>query len=357
MYGDHWDNFMDSLNRESNIPISTLSWHDFLNSLEPESNHQSNTLLQRLASIENTPDIYWYPGSSNDLTPLLLDVPNSPLQRRLFRMNGESEEPPLLLWMSTNYDGLEFFPDYSQLGKPLKLHFDEIWKEYRGTATLGRRKERYKLPGNGKLTLFTAIIKNQWQGIHDREEEGDEYLVCFSPCDSLFLLKKIFSKYNFHLFFVALISQDGFALHKEGFNQYKLPDYIKCINGVGPVDFWAIDIYGQREDHPGEYIGGPINWGWPPSRLFGRPGVSYLREPRPYRIGSNWSKIVWDIDYSDPTRAYFEELSYSEWLYTKHKATVRAKRNVPKTKAELIALEIDEIFANRLIKRVRGSGL
>ncbi|SJM93175.1 hypothetical protein CRENPOLYSF2_3120002 [Crenothrix polyspora] len=292
-----------------------MYWHDFLNSLESESIDPDITLLLRLASMQTTPDIYWYPGSGTDLTPLLLDVPNNPLQRRLFRVNQESEERPLLLWMNDNHYTLEYFPDQSLLGKFLPPSFREIWKEYGASVTLGKHKECYRLPGRRKLTLFTAIVKNQGQGIHDREE-GDEYLVCFSSCNSVFLLHEIFIKYNFHLFFVALIAQDlfghrekGFSRHKEGFCQYLLPNLI--INGSKrEVDFWAIDIYGQDEEVMAfmglgeyEYIGGPINWGWPPSRLFGRPGVSYLREQRPYRFETNWSKTFSDTPL---TKLHFE---------------------------------------------------
>lgn len=269
-----------------------MDWKDFLNNLKPETNHQGSLLLESLSSLQTIPDIFWYPGSGKDLVPLLLDVPNNPTHERLYRINQESNEKPLLFWMNDYSDYLKDFPEDNLLGQELVTQYDELWKAYDATATIGKNRERYRIINrNVKITLFTVNIRHQVKGIHAREETSDEYLVCFSSCDSELLLENVFVSYSFHLSVVALIKQGGFSCQRENLDQYKdLPDRVaKFKEKIGLVDFWITDSRGQSGKEPAahvlreyEYIGGILRWGWSPARLYGRPGC-YSCEKRKMR--------------------------------------------------------------------------
>jgi hypothetical protein len=287
-----------------------MDWTNFLSNLQPETEHQGNTLLKELLTFQTSPDIFWYPGSGRDLVPLLLDVPNNPTRKRLYRVNQKSEEKPFLYWMNDYYEGFRRFPEDNLLGKKLEPGYGdgygELWQEYNASVSIGKNRERYLIKNNWAdentmITLFTANVRNWEQSnhTHTRKKTGDEYLVCFSPCDSELLLEKIFAPHNFQLSMVALIAQGAFSMQRGGFNQYvDLPDrVIELKEHVGIVDFWCIDQHGQRypERVPTagslreyEYIGGPLSWGYPPSRLYGRPGVLYSRETRLVRVGRGW---------------------------------------------------------------------
>jgi len=278
-----------------------MNWTDFLSNLQPETSHQGSILLEKLSSFQTAPDIFWYPGSGRDLVPLLLDVPDNPTRRRLCRVNQEIQEKPFLYWMNDYCESLNDFPEDSLLGQDLVPKYSELWKEYDAAVSVGKNRERYRFEENIIITLFTANVRNREQGIHDREKTGDEYLVCFSSCDSELLLEKIFAPYRFHLSIVALIAQGGFSGQRRDFNQYTdVPDRVaKLEKQIGAVDFWVIDLYGQNDEkmptarslREYEYIGGPLPWGWPPARLYGRPDIFYSHEKREYRAGRSWRNI------------------------------------------------------------------
>jgi len=274
-----------------------MDWTHFLKGLQPNTHYQGNALLARLSSFQTAPDVFWYPGSGRDLTPLLLDVPNNPIRRRLYRTDQECEGKPFLYWMNDYCGDLEDFPEVNLLGNELVPEYGNLWNEYNSTVSIGEKKECYRFDRDVMITLFTANVKNREQGGHARKETGDEYLVCFSSCDSELLLRKIFQPYCCHLSIVALIRQGGFSGQRDGFGQYvDLPDRVtEFEEQVGKVDFWCIDSQGQNEELPiapalqeYEYIGGPLPWGWRPARLYGRPGVFYSRERRSCRVGKSW---------------------------------------------------------------------
>jgi len=289
-----------------------MDWTNFLSNLKPVNNHQGRILLDRISNFPTAsdmlklpccptaPDIFWYPGSGKDMVPLLLDVPNNPTNRRLYRINQKSEEKPLLFWMNDYCESLKDFPDDSLLGQELVPEYRKLWEEYGGTISIGKNKESYLFDDNITITLFTANVRNKSEGIHSREETGDEYLICFSSCDTDLLLRKIFAPYRFHLSMIALIKQNSHASQGRRFAPYTdLPDRMaKLEKKMGPVDFWVIDRYGQNDEMPTakslgeyEYIGGPLPWGWSPARLYGRLGISYSRENRPCRRDSSWRNL------------------------------------------------------------------
>ncbi len=277
-----------------------MDWKNFLKDLRPEIINRETSLLEKLSRFESAPDLFWYPGSGKDFVPLLLDVPHNPTGRRLYRTDSEPEEKPVLFWMNDHDRSLKDFPDYGLLGKSFSPPYEELWKTYDAEISLGSRKEIYRFNKDITITLFSAKVKNRNQGAHDRSESGDEYLICFSPCDSEQLFEEVFAPYRFHLAFVALIAQGGFSKQRSGFNQYiDLPNRVTDLkNYVGAVDFWCIDLYGQKREMPAapslqeyEYIGGPLPWGWPPSRLYGRAGIQYSRERRPHRVGNSWRNL------------------------------------------------------------------
>lgn len=275
-----------------------MDWKNFLSKLQPETEHQGDTLLKKLSAFQTSPDIFWYPGSGQDLVPLLLDVPNNPTHRRLYRVNQEPEEKPLLYWMNDHSKSLSHFPEDGSLGKELAPQYSGLWKEYNATVSISKNREHYRFDENIMITLFAANVSNREQGVHTRRDTGDEYLVCFSYCDSELLLEKIFAPYSLHLSIIALIKQGGFSGQREDFDQYvDLPNKVtKLKKQVGIVDFWCIDLYGQNNEkmpiarslREYKYIGGPLPWGWPPARLYGRPGISYSRETRTCRVGKSW---------------------------------------------------------------------
>lgn len=278
-----------------------MNWTNFMNNLQPDTSNQGRILLDRLSIFQSAPDIFWYPGSGQDLVPLLLDVPNNPTHRRLCRIDQKSQEKPFLYWMNDCSKILNDFPGDSLLGQELVPEYSELWEEYNATVSIGKSRERYLFKGNITITLFTANVKNQEQGIHNREKTGDEYLVCFSTCDSESLLENIFAPYCFHLSIIALIKQGGFSGQRSGFNQYRdLPNRVVNLEKqVGAVDFWVIDLYGQDDEKMPDvqclskykYIGGPLRWGWPPARLYGKSGIVYSHEKRVCRVGRSWRNI------------------------------------------------------------------
>ncbi len=275
-----------------------MNWNDFLNGLKPKNEHQESVLLEKLKNFPSSPDIFWYPGSGKDMVPLLLDVPNNPTHRRLYRINQSPKEKPFLYWMNDYCENLNDFPEDHLLGQKLVPEYNDLWEENASTVVIGKNKEQYRFDNNITITLFTACVKNQIEGKHSRGETGDEYLICFSSCESERLLKKVFAPYHFHLSIIALIRQGAFSGQRSNFHSYtNLPDsVVKLEEKIGIVNFWAIDLYGQNDEKMPlakslseyEYIGGPLKWGWPPARLYGRPGISYSRENRSERKGTSW---------------------------------------------------------------------
>ncbi len=267
-----------------------MSLKDILRNVRPADDQQERKLLARIIDNENDFLLHWYPGSGRDFTPLILDVPNNPIRKRLLRVNsGESEDRILL--MNDYSRSYEKFIYDDELNGIIKSDYRELWDEYGAIAFWGRRKEVYTFAEH-IITLFTVVVKNSGQGIHDRPMYGDEYIVLFIHSKTEDLLP-IFSKYDIRVSVVFLIKQGGFS--GQTFGHYeKLAEKLKYW-GLGLGDYWVIDKCGVddnkrpvcKELEQFVYVGGPMKWGWPPARIYGR-GDDYVRERRVCRIGNSW---------------------------------------------------------------------
>jgi len=268
-----------------------MSLKDFLCDVRPAAVQQERKLLAYIIDNENDLLLHWYPGSGRDFTPLILDVPNNSIGKRLFRVNsGESEDRILLM---NDYSPLyEKFVGDDDLNGPIKSDYHEFWGEYGAVASWGGRKEIYTFAEH-VITLFTVVVKNSGQGIHDRPLSGDEYVVLFINSVTADLLP-IFSEYDIRLGAVFLIKQGGLSGQKIFGHYEKLADKLKGW-GLGLGDYWVIDRYGIDDSKRPVckdldqfvYVGGPMKWGWPPARIYGR-GNNYVRKRRACRIGKSW---------------------------------------------------------------------
>lgn len=247
-------------------------------------------MLYFMKNINFVPEIYWYPGSGNDMSPLLLDVPNNPTGRRLLRMGEKAnEKPTILLWMNDYAELFNDFPNKLSLNKCIESNYSELWHRYNTRGVFGAYKEVYYL-GSKKFTLFSVNIRNADQGLHNRPPQGDNYIVLFSHFKSEDLLKDVFIKYKLRINTVALIKQGGFS--GQTFGHYEnLPTRLKeQQNNIGLIDYWIIDSQGfSIEGGPvckdlAEYecIGGPVPWGWRETRIYGRKSVQYERKKTIY---------------------------------------------------------------------------
>lgn len=275
-----------------------MSLMNFIAELQAtECGDNSSKMLDYLKEINFDPEIYWYPGSGNDMSPLLFDVPNNPTGRRLLRMREQiNEKTPILLWMNDYAESLNDFPSEKQLNSEIKSDYNKLWSLYKTKGSFGAYKEACSL-GSMEFTLFSVNIKNVDQGLHSRPPQGDDYIVLFSHLKSEDLLKDVFLKYEIHINTVALIKQGGFSGQTIGHYE-QLPTMLKeQQKKIGLIDYWIIDSQGV--DSKGspvcndlaeyEYIGGPVPWGWNMARIYGRKSIQYKREKRPFRIGKSWS--------------------------------------------------------------------
>lgn len=274
-----------------------MSFGDLLRNLRPRTPGQESRLLDLLTGACPSIDLFWYPGSGRDLTPLLFDVPNNPSGRRILRTNKPNEQRPVLLWMNDYSGEYEHFPPAETLGREHVPRYSDLWGQYGTVARVGNLKEVYELDPGIPLTLFTVTLRNRPGGSHFRGDTGDEYLVVFSHCDSELLLEQAFIKYGITISTVALIRQGGFSGQRRSFSHYAdVPIRIQeARQHVGQVDYWVIDAAGQEGRVPSapalsdyEYVGGPLKWGWVPTRIFARADSAYVREPRPCRFGRSW---------------------------------------------------------------------
>jgi hypothetical protein len=285
-----------------NLDTTASSWGNFIDNLTALSPSKP-VLRDCLSKMDASPDIYWYPGSGTDLSPLILDVPNNPTGERLYRINDSDSDrkKPILLWMNDYSSHQPTFPrpgpmgiHYSRGSAALKWEYfgDDKWRgwsRYDTKIEVSHHQERYLFRNQIAITLFTVTVRNQHQGPHTRPAHGDRYLVVYSNCASHELLQHVLLPYALRPRCVALIRQGGFSgqLHYE---QYiDLPSWLSERSSElgGPVDLYVIDAYGQdlhfKRPLCGaiahyDYRGGPVPWGWPPCRAFGRPGLNYRRE-------------------------------------------------------------------------------
>jgi hypothetical protein len=252
-----------------------MSFNDFIAALTPVENpisHHNQELLDQLRNLN--PEIYWYPGSGKDYTPLMLDAPNNPTGRRLFR-NNASDDHPLLLWM-TDINGMD--PRYG-------LGYQSVEELYSSAASVHPKiKIEQYMCGDIYVLLFAAHVRNSNQGKYSRPADGDDYIVIFTGCDAIDNFHSIFEKYNIDISVISLIKQKN--LYKD------VPEIVRNSKVVNDVDFWIVDQSGVDDlinTFPElQYIGGPVPWGRVAARLFARNSVNYNREDRMDRIGNSW---------------------------------------------------------------------
>jgi hypothetical protein len=193
----------------------------------------------------------------------------------------------LLLWMNDSADMCADFPDSDILGRECVQQYPELWSKYGSHARFGAAREIY-MCGDIKICLFTVTVMNLPNRSQSRGERGDEYLVCFSYCDSEKLFKKIFVKHRLHVSRIALIKQGGLSGQRRGFDQYvDLPKMVVMhADSVGEVNSWVLDTQGLAgtgvpragvlKSH--KRIGRPLDWGWSPARIYVSDTVASLRE-------------------------------------------------------------------------------
>ena len=264
---------------------------DFLDTLQPEDHGAGGHLLEALKSEASNADLFWYPGSGRDLTPLLLDVPANPTGVRLFRPRGALiDGRPRVLWMNDYASP----PDELSCGQGMDSEYEpeygDIWTQYGGRARIHGDRECYESAAGIKVRLFLVTVWNDGEKAHDRGRDGDTYLVVFCPEESERILRNVLIAYEIRVAILALIKQGGLSGQRMRFQQY---DHLPAMlmenrDAVGPLDYCCVDAYGQKDQLPEaealasfRYVGGPIDWGWFPCRIFAREGLRYEREARP----------------------------------------------------------------------------
>lgn len=168
------------------------------------------TEFSKLAGINAS--IYWYPGSGDDLVPVLLDRPDNFTGRRLW--NGSSiSTNDVVLWMN-DYSDCEpwFLQPTDQYVVPES--YQEIWKRFHGKIRIESVTQfNFDVFGSdAKHWLIQASISRRLYG-------ASRVVFIFSKIESEHLIKYVFLKLGFTIHCIALISQAGFG-QREGRQQY-----------------------------------------------------------------------------------------------------------------------------------------
>lgn len=291
--------FIDRLKSDA----ARLSWADFIEGLIPRRDGQSTELKDQLARFTKKPAIYWYPGSGMDFKPLILDTPNNPTGRRLFRLSDpDHSADPILFWMNDHGSYLATEPQ----SKTVKADFSwsddddylfsenrqyERWGKYGASLDIAQRREDYLFRNVTPVTLFTVTVRNENQESKNRPAAGDTYLMLFSQTASHALFEELIFPLRLNVVCTILAAQGGFSGQLRGFEQYRdIPKLLrKCEDELGPVDIYLLDDQAhdgvtKRPNSPYirhyDYIGGPVRIGWYPCRAFGRPGLSYALQTK-----------------------------------------------------------------------------
>ncbi len=292
--------FIDQLKSEG----KSLSWEDFVGGLIPTSEVQSSELKDCLSRFGKKPSIYWYPGSAMDLKPLILDAPDNPTGRRLFRLNEPNyEADPIIFWMNDHGSHLVGAPETRSFKASYSWprnsdypigedeHYDG-WGKYETDVSVAEKREDYLFGDSIPVTLFTVTVRNENQNSKTRPKGGDTYLVIFSHTASHALFEELIFPLRLNVVCTILAAQGGFSRQLRGFEQYRdIPKLLrKCEEELGPVDIYLLDdqAHDGKTKRPNSpyirhyaYIGGPVRIGWYPCRAFGRPGLVYSIERKP----------------------------------------------------------------------------
>jgi len=267
-----------------------MGFTDFLGSFQAVVEGASSRLYQRLMKYAEHIDLYWYPGSGDDLSPLVLDVPGNPIGQRLLRMNADDAGRVSLLFMNDYSKRHEHFPEQSRLDwGGYRPGYRTLWDGYSTAAEFTGEREEYLGVSGIRFTLFSVKVHNAPDKPHYRGVNGDEYIVVFTECESERLLESVIIPYRLPVNTVALVRQGGLSGGRRYFWQYiHVPEMlVNHEHLLGPVSYWLIDAAGQSDKKPRaealwdcDYVGGPVRWGWRPARIYARPETPYVREPR-----------------------------------------------------------------------------
>lgn len=279
-------------------------WQEFIAGLVPIYQDARHSLKDLLESLTVSPSVYWYPGSGDDFRPLVLDVPNNAVGRRLFRTTcPDLHKDPVVFWMNDYSNYYADFPRYETqssetpypnrwLSEERKAREEHQWDQwfgwgrYESKLAIAERVERYVFRERLPVTLFTVNVKNRDQREHDRPEGGDTYLGIFSNVPSHVLFEEAILPMRLNVSCVLLSKQGGFAGEIFHYNQYEeIPALLRTFEPeLGPVDLFLIDMNGQDEETKTprfdsikdyQYVGGPVRLGWQPCRAYARPGLRY----------------------------------------------------------------------------------
>jgi hypothetical protein len=218
--------------------------------------------------LEVDPAIYWYPGSGNDLAPLVLDVPRNPTKRRLFPLHGARQGKPLLLWMNDYNDSFAGFPDQREY----RVKLGDVQATVEITESPGRSViPAGRPPGNKRATAIpVTVFKARVMGVEParrrrsvRPPGGDLYTVFYSAAESENLLRSIFVPHCIPIQVVALVRQGGFSDQRLHFEQYQ--DIKRLLENfrskVGKVQAYLADNEVQIPNY--ERFGQPFpGWGY-----------------------------------------------------------------------------------------------
>ena len=289
-------NFIARLKSEN----KKLAWQAFVEGLIPKTSGQSSELKDSLRRLKKKPSIYWYPGSGTDFKPLILDAPNNPTGRRLFRLNEpDFTEDPILFWMNDHSSYLsaeptkrafkvrDNWPWYIDKPDVDDGHYDG-WGMYGSELSIAEQREDYLFNESVPVVLFTVNIKNKNQASRNRPPDGDKYLVIFSNTPSHVLFEEVIFPCRINVVCTLLAKQGGFSSQIKPFEQYRdIPKILrKCESELGPVDLYLLDDQAhddetRRPNSPYirdyDCLGARMRIGWEPCRAFGRPGLLYYR--------------------------------------------------------------------------------
>jgi hypothetical protein len=202
-------------------------------------------MLQEIAAAK--PDVYWYPGSGSDLTPLVLDPPGNPTGKRLFPLRGPKQGKNLILWMSDYLDAFWGGPNGFDLGHSGADIERYLRVKVEIVDPVGRFMIATDHVSTGRtvsvpVAVFRVRVCGGNRG-YERPAEGDLYTVLFSPTESELLLQQVFVPHAIPVRVVALQRQGGFSVQRSHFKQYRdIPRLLRQHEPqLGRIDAYLVD--------------------------------------------------------------------------------------------------------------------
>ena len=200
---------------------------------------------------QEDPDLYWYPGSGDDLMPFALDAPNNRTGERLFPLQGAKQKRKLVVWMNDFMDDFRsapegFSPSYVDAAAEQYLRLDVSVEETCGRFIVPIHDFHRRMITPIPVTIFKVRVSGGRVRTM-RPAEGDLYTVVFSLAESEMLFRGLFVPHRLRVRVVALQRQGGCQrqLHEPDrpFNQYKdIPRLLaEHRRQVGQVEAYLVD--------------------------------------------------------------------------------------------------------------------